>query len=142
MVVADGAMSYQWQFNGTNLVDDARVTGSQSSLLSIENARMSDAGNYRIIITNFGGTNVSSTSLVVIAQPPTLQSAAANQASGTFIIDWKAPPGQLCQVQYQTNLSESAWINLGLEVNVTNGTVRATDSVASSQRFYRLVVLS
>lgn len=141
-VSASGAMTYQWQLNGTNIADSVRVTGSQSSLLSIECARMGDAGSYQTIISNLYSTNVSTAvCLTVIAQPPTLQLATVSQSGGAFNIGWNVPQGQICQIQYTTNLTQSGWINLGGPVTVTSGTVCATDSLGNSQCFYRLVVL-
>jgi hypothetical protein len=51
--------------------------------------------------------------------------------------------GLVYQVQYQTNLLETNWINLGkpLIATSTNMTVSDTNAISSSpQRFYRLVV--
>jgi hypothetical protein len=141
-VCAYGAMTYQWQFNDTNLADDEHVTGSQSNLISIGCARMGDAGSYQVIISNLYSANVSSVAcLTVTAQPPILQSATVSQSGGAFNIGWNTPPGQVCQVQYTTDLTEPCWINLGGLVTVTNGTVCVTDSLTNSQCFYRLVVL-
>jgi hypothetical protein len=141
-VSAYGTRTYQWQSNGTNLADDGRVTGSQSSLLSIAAARMGDASGYQVILSNGFSTNVSSAAcLTVTAQPPTLQSATVNQSGGTCSIGWNTPTGQVCQIQYTTNLTQPGWINLGGLVTVTNGTVCVTDSLTNSQCFYRVVVL-
>jgi hypothetical protein len=141
-VGAYGAMTYQWQLNGTNLADSARITGTQSDFLSIASARMGDAGSYQVIISNLSSTNVSSiATLTVIAQAPTLQSATVSQSNGTLSLAWNTPPGQLCQIQYNTNLSQSVWINLGSPLTVTNGAVSATDGLSNSLRFYRLVLL-
>jgi hypothetical protein len=141
-VNAYGAMTYQWQLNGTNLIDSERITGSQSNLLAIAAARMGDAGSYQVIISNLYSTNVSSAAaLVVTPQAPTLQSATAGQSGGILRMTWSAPPGQVCQVQYATNLSQSGWFNLGGPITVTNGALSATDGLSNSMRFYRLVVL-
>jgi len=141
-VGAYGAMTYQWQLNGTNLADGARIVGTQASLLSIASARMGDAGSYQVIISNLYGTNVSSAAtLTVTAQAPTLQSAAVSQSNGALSLAWSAPPGQVCQIQYKTDLSQSGWFNLGGPITVTNGVVSATDGLSNSLRFYRLVLL-
>ncbi len=50
-----GPLSYQWQKNGTNLWDDGRISGARSSVLTIANTRASDAGAYRVKISNAGG---------------------------------------------------------------------------------------
>jgi hypothetical protein len=141
-VSSSNAMTYQWQVNGANEVNNARVTGAQTNVLSIATARMSDAGSYQVIISNLAGSNISTAvTLAVTAQPPTVQSATVNRAGGTCSFGWNTPPGQICQIQYQTNLSQPRWLNLGGLVTVSNGVVSATDSLTNSHRFYRLVVL-
>ncbi|HEY3860999.1 MAG TPA: immunoglobulin domain-containing protein [Verrucomicrobiae bacterium] len=51
---------YQWKQNGTNLSDNGRVSGSQTSVLTIANTQLSDSGNYQLFITNSAGVNSSS----------------------------------------------------------------------------------
>ena len=67
-VTAAGAspLSYQWQFNGGNLTDSDRVTGSQSNVLSVSDILMSDAGNYRVIVTNAYGWAASAAAMVIV----------------------------------------------------------------------------
>lgn len=50
---------YQWQKDGTNLVDNARVSGSTSTTLTITNLQMGDIGAYQLILTNPYGTTAS-----------------------------------------------------------------------------------
>lgn len=54
-------IQYHWQFNGSNLVDQGSVAGSQSNILVIANATTLNDGEYRLIAANAIG---SSTSLV------------------------------------------------------------------------------
>ncbi|MEI7935271.1 MAG: immunoglobulin domain-containing protein [Verrucomicrobiota bacterium] len=66
-------MSYQWQFKGTNLTDNTRISGASSTCLTISNVLMSDAGNYQVVLTNAcGGTNsvVATLTAVEITQQP------------------------------------------------------------------------
>jgi hypothetical protein len=52
--------------------------------------------------------------------------------------------GLVYQVQYETNLLQTNWINLGKPLIATNGnlTISDTNAISSSpQRFYRLIVL-
>ena len=68
---------------------------------------------------------------------------AATTTSSTFNLAWGTMAGLVYQVQYQTNLLETNWINLGkpLIATSTNMTVSDTNAISSSpQRFYRLVV--
>ena len=63
--VGVGPLGYQWQFNGTNLTDNGRVSGSSAKTLNIANLLASDAGNYRVIITNAFGTALGQATLAV-----------------------------------------------------------------------------
>jgi hypothetical protein len=57
-VVAVGMnpLGYQWQFNGTNLADNAQTTGSHSNVLSLSSLTMANGGTYQVVVTNlFGG---------------------------------------------------------------------------------------
>ena len=65
-------LSYQWQFNGTNLADNGRISGSTTATLSINPVQSSDQGSYQIIITN---DYDSITSDVAVLTVPTTNSA-------------------------------------------------------------------
>jgi hypothetical protein len=60
-IYADGSqpMSYQWQYNGANLTNSLRVTGTQSQTLSVTPAFPGDSGNYQVIISNSLGSATS-----------------------------------------------------------------------------------
>lgn len=64
-------LTNQWQFNGTTLADNSRITGSQSNVLTISKVQASDAGLYQIFVTNSDGSTKSSVATLVIinAQP-------------------------------------------------------------------------
>ena len=57
-VTAGGSapLSYQWQFNGQNLANSAHIVGATSNVLTIVNAGFSDAGSYRVVISNAAGS--------------------------------------------------------------------------------------
>lgn len=63
-------LSYQWQFNGNNLTDGAGVIGSQSNVLTVANAQLAEAGNYRVIVSNGSGSVTSSTALFIVGSSP------------------------------------------------------------------------
>jgi len=69
--------SYQWQVsdtnavNWTNLTDNGRISGSHSNVLTIANAQASDAGDYRLAITNIdGGPTLSSAAQLLVGTLP------------------------------------------------------------------------
>ena len=76
---------------------------------------------------------------MAIGLPP-LQ--ALTQTSANFNLSWSVTPKVTYQVQYNTNLTQSAWINLGGPVTATTGTLTRTDvNPADAQRFYRIIIV-
>jgi uncharacterized repeat protein (TIGR03803 family) len=75
----------------------------------------------------------------LIDATPVIQ--GATHGNGSFALSWDALAGQMYQVQYKSNLSQTAWIDLGSPITATNGTMTASDSTTSLQRFYRVILL-
>lgn len=50
-------------------------------------------------------------------------------------------PGTKYQLQYNTDLSSTNWLNLGSSVTASNATVSAFDSMTNKQSFYRIMLL-
>ena len=69
-------LSYQWKFNGTNLINEGVTAGANSNSLAISNVSSGWSGVYTVIISNSLGTNSASASLVVL--PVTATNAALN----------------------------------------------------------------
>ncbi len=66
-VVAKGSepLSYQWWFNGTNL-----LSGQRNAMLTLPSVQMSDCGSYRVVVSNVCGTVTSSPALLSLDHPP------------------------------------------------------------------------
>jgi hypothetical protein len=62
-------MSYQWQRNGTNLVDAGSLSGSLTINLAIAALNASDAGTYSVIVSNVGGLTFSSGAVQTVLDP-------------------------------------------------------------------------
>ena len=91
-VTAIGTMplSYQWQRNGTNLVNITNhISGTTNAILTISNAQTNDSGNsYSVIIANsVGSTNSSNATLLVTNIPPMIivQPLSRTNVSGTTV---------------------------------------------------------
>jgi len=65
-VVADGVtpLSYQWQFNGANLV------GATNSILVLTNLQVGNSGRYSAVVTNRLGLINSAEASIVVVMPP------------------------------------------------------------------------
>lgn len=69
-------LSYQWQANGTSLVNGGRITGATTNVLTITNAQTSDSGGYTVIVTNVVG--------VVTSSPPAVLTVLTAPQFGTI----------------------------------------------------------
>jgi cyclophilin family peptidyl-prolyl cis-trans isomerase len=51
-VGASNVLTYQWQFNGSNLNDGGNITGSTNAVLTLEDVTTNQAGSYTVILNN------------------------------------------------------------------------------------------
>jgi hypothetical protein len=85
-------LNYQWQLNGTNLVDGlsingatingATINGATNATLTISDAQTNDSGNYLVIVTNYGGSVTSSVAVLTVTSAPFLTLQPTNQTVG------------------------------------------------------------
>jgi hypothetical protein len=66
---------------------------------------------------------------------------SAKQSGKLFTITWSSAASQTYQIQYTTNLSRNAWVNLGSPIAATNTSVSASDPITNSDMFYRIVLV-
>jgi len=77
-----GPLSYQWQKNGTNLVDNANVVGSTTSNLLLVSVGPADAGTYSVVVSSpYATTNSATATLTVPETVVSLGSASALSGS-------------------------------------------------------------
>jgi photosystem II stability/assembly factor-like uncharacterized protein len=128
-VSGNGTINYQWKKDGANV-------GSNISTLTINNALLSDAGNYSVVITDGCGTTTSSSAVVTIfsqqpsAQPTqaVLTDATGTSASFSFTAPAEAPTGYLI-----LRKNGSAVTEIPLDgINYSNGAVFGSSTVVTS----------
>jgi uncharacterized repeat protein (TIGR03803 family) len=91
-------MVYQWQRNGTNLVDGSNISGATTNALTIMSISDSDAENYSVIVSNsYGGATSSDATLTVnvlpfIASQPQSQTVGVGSNVTFDITVHGAPP--------------------------------------------------
>ena len=82
-VVASGTppLKYQWRKNGV------AINGATSSSLSLSNVQDDHSGNYRVLVSNAYGTNLSNTAVLSVLHPPAVaqQPAGRTAPSGTTV---------------------------------------------------------
>ena len=76
-------LNYQWQVNGTNLVNSSgQISGATSRSLNISNAQTTNSGNYMVIVTGPGGSITSSVAVLTVASSPVILTQPAGQTVG------------------------------------------------------------
>jgi hypothetical protein len=132
--IGTGPLTFQWQFNGSNLTDNARISGSQSSTLTIAGAQLSDAGTYLLVVTNvFSATSAGAVLTVLV--PPLITTQPTNQtvlpgSSATFTVTatGTAP------------LSYKWYFNSTVLTNATNATLALNNVQTTNAGIYYAVV--
>jgi uncharacterized repeat protein (TIGR03803 family) len=71
----DGPLYFQWQMDGTNLVNGGNVSGATTPALTLTSVTALNAGTYAVTVTNALGS-VSSTSALLAVAPVVSQSGA------------------------------------------------------------------
>jgi len=121
-------LTCQWQFNGTNLTDGGRISGSQTTLartgnlygsvassLTISNLSVNDAGRYALVASNAAGVAISLNAVLtvtpsgpVIVQQPASQTALVGATVQLAVVaDGTAP------FTYQWLLNQAALMDGG-----------------------------
>jgi uncharacterized repeat protein (TIGR03803 family) len=71
-------MVYQWQKNGTNLVNGDNISGATISTLTITNISDSDAATYTVVLTDSDGSTTSSNAALTVIDPPVITAQPKN----------------------------------------------------------------
>ncbi len=74
-VVATGspALTYQWKKGATALVNGGDIAGADAATLQLANVAAGTAGSYSVVVSNVGGSNVTSAAAVLtVATPPAI----------------------------------------------------------------------
>jgi hypothetical protein len=122
--------SYQWRFNGTNLLN------ATNAAYSIQAVAATNTGNYSVVVTNLAGSAASSNALLTVIVPPTV---GLQFLAGYPLLNLEGMLSSNFVMQYSTNLAGTNWMNLLSLTNLPSSPYRFLDSGAVGQpsRFYR-----
>jgi len=122
-----GPITYQWQFNGTNLTEGPNISGSTTSNLVLQPASLASSGTYTVIVSNAVGATNLSASLVVFPQTA-LGCVMMNLHSFSFSTSWEPNQLQLGAdgIIYGTTVLGGAYS--GQTINPGNGTFFRVDT--------------
>jgi hypothetical protein len=88
VVTGTTPMTFQWQFNGSNLADNAQVSGSTSSNLVLTGVQPNQSGVYTLNVTNRAGSAVSAPATLSVIVPAAILSQPQGQTviAGTNVV--------------------------------------------------------
>lgn len=81
-------ISYQWLFNGTNVINGGLISGAQTPSLTISNVTFANAGSYQLITSNYVGVTLSSNATLSVVVPVPGSYEAAVLANNPYVF-WK-----------------------------------------------------
>ncbi len=61
-------LRYQWQVNGTNLINGSNISGATTNVLTIYPAQTNNSGTYTVVITNIAGSVTSSNAVLTVVR--------------------------------------------------------------------------
>jgi uncharacterized repeat protein (TIGR03803 family) len=73
------ALSYQWQQNGTNLVNGGKFSGATTNTLTITGVSSNEAAIYSVAVTNLAGNVASSNATLTVVYPPVITAQPPGQ---------------------------------------------------------------
>ena len=127
-----GPLTFQWRFNGTDLVGQTNVS------LSLVQVTTNDAGLYRLVASNFVGSALSQEVRLTVTPPaPSSVFGAPTVTSRGLQFNVTGTPGRTYRLETSPDLVN--WSEAAAVLN-QNGTVLLIDTTATNslRKFYRM----
>jgi hypothetical protein len=130
---------YQWQKNGTNLVDGGHLAGATNRNLTLANVTLADSGTYSVTVSNALGSATSAGAHLTVVYPPVFLSTVKSNCALT--LTWSAMAGQQYRLQHKPAVAATNWTYLGNLITANGSVATASDNVCTNaQQYYRVVM--
>jgi len=144
----EGVITYQWRKNGAALADGPSGSGSAyagtaTASLAITGVSAADAGDYDVVVTNYGGSVPSATSTVsittdaiapaIVAQPAPAGAVTGGSASLTVSANGTAP----LSYQWQKSSDNASFANID---GATSAALNLASITVADAGYYRAIV--
>lgn len=122
-------LTYQWQFNGVNLVDGNGISGVTNAALMIANAQSNHVGNYSVVVTSPGGSTTSSAAMLAILSPVPCK-ITGFQVHPISMVEATFPSQQYAWLEWTPSLTTPQW--MAIANTLVSPATSSTSLVASA----------
>ncbi len=136
-----GTLGYQWQKNGVDVSNGGHYSGATTATLSISSADEGDAGNYRCVVFNGGGSVTSNAAALTLKAATTITEHPLPQGvleTGTAVFTVAASGEGTLTYRWQKDAVDLS--NGGHYAGVTTATLTVSNCDSSDEGNYRCVV--
>ncbi len=134
---------FQWQKDGTNLVDGGNISGAtNNNSLTINNVQLTNSGSYLLIITNYGGATTSSPAILLVTnEPPTIQVQPLSQTNGVgTMLALSVVANGTAPLSYRWQLEGTNLINGNHVSGVTTNVLTISDVQLNNAGNYSVII--
>jgi subtilase family serine protease len=136
-VAASGTapLSYQWRFNGGN------VAGATGSSISLSNVQTNQAGAYLVLVSNSGGSVVSSAATLRVLVSPAVAFTKPSVGATNVSLSVQSVAGVNYTLQYKNSMTDATWTSILPTVAGNGGSIVLQDPQPPTlpSRFYRVI---
>lgn len=101
-------LSYRWQKNGADLLDEGNVSGATTPELTLTAVSQDDAGTYTVAVSNVAGGALSAPAILVVADPPSIVTPPSSQAvAAGSTVSFSVVAGGTPPLTYQWRFNEA-----------------------------------
>jgi hypothetical protein len=137
---------YQWQFNGSNISDNANYSGTASNILTVRKITIADQGKYTVLVSPTlleGATTSTPPVELILTNPPSIKTqpvSQLNRPSGA-IVSFSLGVVSPLNFNYQWLLGGNNLPNRG-EYSGTNSNVLTINPATTNDAGYYSVIVS
>jgi uncharacterized repeat protein (TIGR03803 family) len=135
-------LAWQWQENGTNLLNGGNLSGAATRILTLTNLTTANSGTYALIVSNSAGwLRSTSAVLQVVSSAPfiTIQPAGQTLSPGANATFTVSAQGNL-PLSYQWQFNGSNLVNGGVFSGVTTDTLGLSRATELDNGNYSVIV--
>jgi hypothetical protein len=132
---------YQWRFNGMNLTDDARISGANTTNLTLTSLVTADTGSYDVVVTNAYSSVTSQVATLSVFLPPSIsaQPQSTNVIIGSDAVFSVTASGS-APLSYQWQRSGTNLSDGGRITGATNALLTIATTITSDSSGYTVVI--